>query len=164
MARPSPPARPHLRGQCPPGWVGEPDAGSCELRVNPPAPRPARVPPPLQSRGHRATPTLNLIWWLCHCGQRPPPTEGLGGRPCQPGSASVPRPTQHALWGQTRGRQMGAWPVIGITRGRGVAAAPFCTPREMPALELFPWFLQAFGFCFFFEEHSVQGQRPRLTG
>ena len=102
VARHSPPARPDLGGQRPPGWAGEPDAGSCEFRANlQPLARLGSTSSP--KPGHRATPTLNLIRWLCHCGQCPPPTEGLGSWPCQPSPASVPWPTQCALWGQTRG-------------------------------------------------------------
>ena len=122
------------------------------------SPSPALVPPPLQSRGHRATPTLNLIRWLCHCGQRPPPTEGLGDWPCQPSPASVPRPTQRALWGKLEADR---W-VPGLSFGSSEEEASrqplSALPEECQTLDPFPWFcfLHAFGFCFVFILKNIQ--------
>ena len=155
VARHSPPARPDLGGQRPPGWAGEPDTGSCEFRANL---QPAFVPPRLQSRGHRATPTLYLIRWLCHCGQRPPTTEGLGDWPCQPSPASVPRPTQRALWGKLEADR---W-VPGLSFGSSEEEASrqplSALPEECQTLDPFPWFcfLHAFGFCFVFILKNIQ--------
>lgn len=140
VARPSPPARPDLRGQCPPGWVGEPDAGSSELRVNPPAPHPARVPPPPQSRGHRATPTLNLIWWLCHCGQRPPPTEGLGGGLANQAQHLSPGPLSVLFGGKLKADRWAPGLSLGSPEEEESRQPLAALPEKCQVLDPFPWF------------------------
>lgn len=140
VARPSPPARPDLRGQCPPGWAGEPDAGSSELRVNPPAPRPARVPPPPQSRGHRATPTLNLIWWLCHCGQRPPPTEGLGGGLANQAWCLSPGPLSVLFGGKLKADRWAPCLSLGPPEEEESWQPLAALPEKCQVLDPFPWF------------------------
>ena len=165
VARHSPPARPDLGGQRPPGWAGEPDAGSCEFRANlQPLARLGSTSSPKPgspSNTHAQSDSVALSLWTTPTSHRGP--RGLA-LPTKPGVC----PPAHSACslGQTRGRQMGAWPVMWVFRGRGITAAPFCTPRGMPDARPIPlvlfssclWFL----LCFYFEEHSVQGQRPRL--